>query len=85
VSGTYWLVFPVEYVSGQDIRAAISGHPYVILLPDSQRFVQNTPPEELAFLFEGPAPEPLLMFPVDQYELIRVGSMYLYLPNPASS
>ena len=85
VAGTYWLVFPLEYVSGQEIRVAVSGHPYVILLPDSQRLVQATPSDRLAFLFAAPAPEALLMYPVDQYELIRVGSLYLYLPTAASS
>lgn len=85
VAGTYWEVVPVELISDQEIRAAISGHPFVILIPSTQRLVEATPSEDLAFVFLGPAPPPLLRYPIDEYELIVVGPTHVYLPIAARS
>ncbi len=81
VSGTYWWVLPVELLSDQEIRASVAGHPYVVLLPKTQRLVESSPPESVAFVLENAFDTPLLLrLPVEQYERIELDGVVVYVP-----
>ncbi|MDA3006352.1 MAG: hypothetical protein O2969_02040 [Actinomycetota bacterium] len=80
LAGYYWAVLPAEFVSDQDIRVATAGHPPVVLLAETQREVESTPPEDLAMVFLGDAPEPLLRLPLHAYDIVGVGNWKVYLP-----
>ena len=80
LAGYYWAVLPAEFVSNQDIRVATAGHPPVVLLAETQREVESTPPEDLAMVFLGDAPEPLLRLPLHAYDIVGVGNWKVYLP-----
>lgn len=83
LSGFYWWVLPVELVSDQQIRVSVASNPYVVLLPYTQRLVQSTPPEQVAFLFsvEGEDTAQLRMS-ADQYDRVVVEGIVLYIPKP---
>jgi hypothetical protein len=83
LSGFYWFVFPIELVSDQQIRVSVAGNPYVVLLPNTQRLVQGTPPEEVAFLFSL-ADEDVaqLRMPAERYDRIVLEGIVLYTPKP---
>lgn len=84
LAGTFWFVLPIEYRSDRAIRVAIAGNPYVIRFPDSQRLVQATPPDEVAFLFPPGEHDPGWFYlPVDAYEREDLGGMILYIPLAA--
>ena len=84
VAGAYWLVLPIEYRSDQAIRTAVAGNPYVIRFPLSQRLVEQTPPEQVAFLFAPGTPDPVWFYlPVDEYRQEDLGGVILYLPPAA--
>jgi hypothetical protein len=80
LAGYYWAVLPAEFVSDQEIRVATAGHPPVVLLAETQREVESTPPEDLAMVFLGDAPEPLLRLPLHAYDIVGVGNWKVYLP-----
>lgn len=82
VAGYYWAVLPLEYQSGGRIRTAVAGNPYVIRLPDTQRLVDATPPERLAYVFPpGPIDPSWVKLPVDRYQQVPVAGLVLYLPT----
>jgi hypothetical protein len=82
VAGYYWAVLPIEYQSGGDIRAAVAGNPFVIRLPDTQRLVEATPPDRLAYVFQaGPVDPSWMKLPVEQYEQVPVAGYVLYFPS----
>jgi hypothetical protein len=82
VAGNYFAVLPIEYMSDARIRAAVAGNPYVIRLPATQRLVDATPPERLAYVFApGPIDPSWVKLPLDQYRQVSVGNWVLYLPQ----
>jgi hypothetical protein len=86
LAGNYNLVLPIEYRSDQSIRVAIAGNPYVIRFPTSQRIVQGTPAEEVAFLFPPGDQDPGWFYlPLDEYRVEDLGGIILYLPPAADS
>jgi hypothetical protein len=83
LSGYYWWVLPVELVSNQRVRSSVAGHPYTVLLPHTQRLVDNSPPESVAFLFwAGDDNVQKLRLPIDSYDRIVLGDFVLYTPKP---
>ena len=86
VAGNYGLVLPIEFRSDQAIRVAIAGNPYVIRFPKSQRIVEGTPAEEVAFLFPPGDQEPVWFYlPVNEYRVEDLGGVILYLPPAADA
>lgn len=86
VAGNYGLVLPIEYRSDQQIRVAIAGNPYVIRFPSSQRIVQGSPPDEVAFLFPPGDQDPGWFYlPLDEYRVEDLGGIILYLPPAADA
>ena len=84
LAGYYWFVLPIEYRSDRAIRTAIAGNPYVIRFPDSQRMVQNTSPEEVAFLFPPGQQDPNWFYmTADSYRQEDLDGMILYVPLTA--
>lgn len=86
IAGAYWLVLPIEYRSDRAVRAAIAGNPYVIRFPESQRIVERTPDEQVAYVF-GPGDQPPVWFrmPLDQYRTEEVAGVVLYIPVAATT
>jgi hypothetical protein len=81
VAGNYFAVLPIEYMSDARIRTAVAGNPYVIRLPDTQRLVDATPPERLAYVFApGPIDPSWVKLPLDQYRTVDVAGYTLYFP-----
>ena len=86
VAGNYWLALPIEYRSDRSIRVAVAGDPYVVRFPGSQRIVEQTPAEQVAFLFPpGDQPPQLFRLPLDRYRREDLGGVILYLPPAARS
>ncbi len=84
VAGNYGLVLPIEYRSDQSIRVAIAGNPYVIRFPTSQRLVEGSPPDEVAFLFPPGDLDPGWFYlPLAEYRVEDFGGIILYLPPAA--
>lgn len=82
VAGYYWLVLPIEYVSDRTIRVAVAGHPFMMRFPDTQRLVEGTPPERVAFVTELDVEDTsLLWLPVERYEREVIGSAVIYIPR----
>lgn len=83
LSGFYWYVFPIELVTDRRIRVSVAGNPYVVLLPNTQRLVESTPPEQVAFLFSlADEDTAQLRMPADQYDRTVLGGIVLYTPRP---
>ena len=83
LSGFYWYVFPIELVSDRRIRVSVAGNPFVVLLPNTQRLVESTPPEQVAFLFSLVDEDTAqLRMPVDRYDRTVLGGIVLYTPKP---
>lgn len=84
LAGSYWWVLPVEYASNRTIRTAVAGHPFVVRFPGSQRLVEQSPPDRVAFVFEpGFELTAVLRLPVEAYRREQVGGAILYLPPSA--
>ena len=81
LSGYFWTVLPVEFLSEQRVRVSVAGHPGVVMLPDTQRLVEQSPPEEVAMVFTSEPPDPLLRMPRDRYERIELDGLLLFLPD----
>ena len=81
LSGYYWEVLPVEYLSDQQIKTASSGHPPVVLRPVSEAFVRSQDEDELAFLYLRSDVDPPLKGPAFLYKNIEVGVLQLYVPK----
>lgn len=82
VAGNYAAVLPIEYMSDARIRTAIAGNPYVIRLPQTQRLVDATPADRLAYVFlPGPIGPTWVKLPLDQYRQVPVAGYVLYLPT----
>ncbi len=79
LSGHYWGVLPVQYASDGRIVTAVSGNPYVVRLPESQRIVENADPGRLAHLHPASA-DPSLPLAADAYRVTEVGGYRLYIP-----
>jgi hypothetical protein len=79
LSGHYWGVLPVQYASDGRIVTAVSGNPYVVRLPESQRVVENADPGSLAHLHPASA-DPSLPLAADAYRVTEVGAYRLYIP-----
>jgi hypothetical protein len=85
VAGYYWLVLPIELVTDGAIRTSVTGNPYTVLLPWTQRLVESTPPEELAFVWPNRnKDEFLLSMPIERYEMVDVAGAVLYVPRPTA-
>ncbi|MGI9644469.1 MAG: hypothetical protein ACR2O6_04085 [Ilumatobacteraceae bacterium] len=84
VSGTYWWVLPVELLSDQRIRASVAGFPETVLLPLTQRLVEASPPEDVAFVFWRQGDDQSrLRLPIERYERIELAEVIVYIPTPA--
>ncbi|MBI4882974.1 MAG: hypothetical protein HY826_02845 [Actinobacteria bacterium] len=84
IAGNYWLVLPIEYRSDRSIRAAIAGNPYVIRFPESQRIVNATSPEQVAFVFPPGEQDPGWFYlSVDSYRREDLAGVVLYVPFAA--
>ena len=83
LSGYYWEVLPVEYMSNQQIKTASSGHPPVVLRPLSEDFVRSQDENELAFLYLRSDVDPPLKGPAFVYKKIELGKLQLYVPKDA--
>lgn len=84
VSGNFWWVLPVEYLSGRDIRGAVAGDPYAVRVVDSQTIVTVTPDDEVAFIFsKGDEQTDVLRLPINSYRRVEVGAAVVYLPVAA--
>jgi hypothetical protein len=82
VAGYYWAVLPIEFQSGSRIRTAIAGNPYTIRLPHSQRLVDATNPDSLAYVFlPGPIDPSWVKLPIEQYRQVPVAGYVLYFPT----
>jgi hypothetical protein len=82
LAGNYFAVLPVEYISGSRIRTAIAGNPPVIRLPATQRLVEATAPERLAYIFSpGPIDPSWVKLPLDRYRQVPVAGYVLYFPT----
>ena len=82
LSGHYWAVLPVEYLSDGEIRTAVSGDPFVIRLPESQQIAEAADPGRLAHIHPaGVDVAALLPLPVDRYRVAEVGALRLYIPS----
>ena len=81
LAGYFWTVLPVEFLSDQRIRVAVAGHPGVIMLPNTQRLVEQSPAEDVALVFTSEPPEPLLRLPRDRYETIEIDDLILLIPR----
>jgi hypothetical protein len=82
VAGHYWAVLPIEYQSGGRIRVAVAGKPYVVRLADTQRLVDETPAERLAYVFPPGSIDPTwVKLPVEQYRQEDVAGYVLYFPT----
>jgi hypothetical protein len=83
LSGYYWWVLPVELVSNQRVRSSVAGNPYTVLLPHTQRLVDNSPAETVALLFwQGDDNVQKLRMPIERYERVLVADFVLYIPKP---
>jgi len=80
LSGYYWSVLPVEYMSQQEIRVSVAGHPFTVLLPDTQRLVDATTPERLPLVFLGDPPDALLRMPRQNYKQVALNDLIVFLP-----
>lgn len=81
VAGNYWAVLPIELQSGGRLRVAVAGNPPVIRLPDTQRLVEATSPDRLAYVFlPGPVGDTWTVRPIEQYRQIPVAGWVIYLP-----
>ena len=81
--GYYWWVLPVEFLSDQDIRTAITANPAIVLLPDTQRLVEGSPPEEVAFLFWNQEEDTSrLLMQLDRYDRVELRDVVVYIPRP---
>ncbi|MBU3689412.1 MAG: hypothetical protein B7C54_01655 [Acidimicrobiales bacterium mtb01] len=81
VSGSFWWVLPVEYLSGRQIRGAVTGTPFAVRVIDSQTIVTGTPDAEVAYVFAvGDEQTEVLRSPVDSYRRVEVGAAVVYLP-----
>lgn len=86
VAGNYGLVLPIEFRSDQAIRVAVAGNPYVIRFPTSQRIVEHSPPDEVAFLFAPGDLDPGWFYlPLAEYRVEDLGGFILYLPPAAGN
>ncbi|MGA0311438.1 MAG: hypothetical protein ACO3N4_00065 [Ilumatobacteraceae bacterium] len=82
LSGHYWAVLPVEYISDGEIRTAVSGDPFVVRLPESQQIAEASDPGRLAHIHPaGVDVTALLPLPVDRYRVAEVGTLRLYIPS----
>jgi hypothetical protein len=85
LAGSYWWVLPIEYASDREIRTAVAGHPFVVRFPESQRLVEQSPADEVAFVFDpGSELTALLRLPAEDYRRERAGGAILYLPPSAA-
>lgn len=83
VIGYYWWVLPIEFLSDQRIRSATSVNPDVVTLPDTQRLVESSDPEDVAFVFWRMEEDTgRLMMPIDRYERTDFGEVIVYVPLP---
>lgn len=81
IAGYYWLVLPIEYQSDREIRSAVAGHPFIVRVPSSQRLVEQTPAERVAFVFDPGTDNPLVLWmPVESYERVEVAGAIMYVP-----
>lgn len=81
VAGNYAAVLPIEFQSGGRIRTAVAGNPYVIRLPHTQRLVDATPADQLAYVFApGPIGPTWVKLPVEQYRQVPVAGWVVYFP-----
>jgi hypothetical protein len=84
LAGYYWAILPIEYQSDGRIRVAVAGNPPKVRLPETQRLVESTSPDRLAYLFlPGPIDPTWVKLPVEQYRQVEVAGFVLYLPTPA--
>lgn len=82
VLGYYWWVLPVEFLSDQHIRSATAGNPAVVLLPDTQRLVEASPPEDVAFIFWNQEEDvSRLLMPIGRYERTELDDVVVYIPT----
>ena len=92
-AGNYWLVQPIEYLSGGQIHVAVAGHPWGVrfpwrpkipwgvLFPERQAEVMAAYPSDVAYVFlPGDEQVGALRLPVEEYERREVGGAVLYLP-----
>jgi hypothetical protein len=82
VAGHYNAVLPIELMSDGRIRVAIAGNPYFPRFPVTQRMVDATPPDRLAYVFApGPIGDTWVKLPVDDYRQVEVAGWVLYFPT----
>jgi 4-amino-4-deoxy-L-arabinose transferase-like glycosyltransferase len=83
LSGFYWWVLPIEVVSDHRVLVSVAGHPFTVTRPYTQRLVDNSPPETVAFLFwAGDDNVQKLRLPIDRYDRIVLADFVLYTPKP---
>ena len=82
LSGHYWAVLPVEYLSDGEVRAAVSGDPFVVRLPRSQQIAEASDPGRLAHIYPFSVDvTERLPLPAEQYRVAEVGGLRLYIPS----
>ncbi len=86
VSGSYWRVHTVDFLSDGDIVGSPSA-PQIVRFPDFAAEIEQAPDTDVAFVFQTSDDDPaVLRLPVESYRRDVIGGTVLYVPiSPTTS